>query len=192
MPEIVAAPGGAARARTCARGARVRPSRILLPAEPPVPTHRVALLALTSLLGCGTTGAGGTTTTAPAPTSSPAATTTPAAPAAPRRVARGGANLITNAEIEAAPPDVNNAYEIIERLRPTMLRPRNLSTGGGGEGSEYGIVAYVDDVRLPTLDQLKTVMRGSVREIRYVSATDATTRWGTGHSNGAILVVLKR
>lgn len=160
-----------------------------------MPTHRVALLALTSLLGCGTTGAAGTTTTAPAPAASPATTATAAAPAttaAPRRVARGGANLITNAEVEAAPPDVNNAYEIIERLRPTMLRPRNLSTGGGGEGSEYGIVAYVDDVRLPALDQLKTVMRGSVREIRYISATDATTRWGTGHSNGAILVLLKR
>jgi hypothetical protein len=28
-----------------------------------------------------------------------------------------------------------------------------------------------------------------VKEIRYISASDATTRWGTGHSGGVILVV---
>lgn len=105
------------------------------------------------------------------------------------RIARGTANVILNAEIEAAGNDVNNAYELIERLRPTMLRPRNLS---GGSGAEYGIVAYVDDVRLGELDQLKTVMRATVHEIRYIGASDATTRWGTGLSNGVIQVRLKR
>lgn len=117
-------------------------------------------------------------------TSAPADGTAPAP-----RIVRGSANLILNAEVEAAGNDVNNAYELIERLRPTMLRPRNLS---GGSGAEYGIVAYVDDVRLGDLDQLKTVMRATVHEIRYISASDATTRWGTGLSNGVIQVRLKR
>lgn len=105
------------------------------------------------------------------------------------RLARGSANVILNAEIEAAGNDVHNAYELVERLRPTMLRPRNLSAGAGGS---YGIVVYVDDQRLGDLDQLKSVMRATVHEIRYVSATDATTRWGTGLSNGVIQVMLKR
>lgn len=56
-----------------------------------------------------------------------------------------------------------------------------------------GVVAYVDDVRLGDLEQLRTVQRGTVREIRYIrGATDATTRWGTGHSNGVIQVIVKR
>jgi hypothetical protein len=31
-----------------------------------------------------------------------------------------------------------------------------------------------------------------VREIRYINARDATTRWGTGVSSGVIQVVSKR
>lgn len=136
----------------------------------------VLLLPLLVSLACG----GGSAPAAGAP--SPA----------PSRTARGSANLILNSEIESAANDINNAYELIERLRPTMLRPRNLSTGAGGDGSTYGIVAYADDVRLGDLDQLKTVMRATVYEIRYINATDATTRWGTGLTNGVIQVRIKR
>lgn len=143
----------------------MRRSRVLLP-----------LFTLVAIVACGggstAAGAGGTTATASTP-----------------RVARGGQNIILNSEIEAAGQDLLSAWDLIMSLRPTMLRPRNLSAGAG---AEYGIVAYVDEMRLGDLEQLKNVMRATVQEIRYISATDATTRWGTGHSNGVIQVRIKR
>ena len=147
------------------------------------------LLALTTLAAaCGGGAASGAT---PASVPAPAtATATAAAPSA--RVPRSSSNLITSAEIEAAAQDIQNAYELVERLRPMMMRPRNLSAGAVGAGTTFGVVAYVEEVRLGDLEALATVMRATVREIRYIGATDATTRWGTGHSSGVIQVVLKR
>jgi len=147
----------------------------------------VQLLALTMIAtACGGGAASGAT-----PASVPAPATATAAAPSPR-VPRGSSNLITSAEIEAAAQDIQNAYELVERLRPMMMRPRNLSAGAVGAGTTFGVVAYVEEVRLGDLEALATVMRATVREIRYIGATDATTRWGTGHSNGVIQVVLKR
>lgn len=140
-------------------------------------------LALATLAAaCG----GGSATTA-APGGAPAPTAVPVA-----RPPRGSSNLITSAEIEASAPDILNAFQLVERLRPMMMRPRNLSAGSVGDGNVFGVVAYVEEVRLGDVESLNTVMRATVREIRYIGATDATTRWGTGHSNGVIQVVLKR
>lgn len=116
---------------------------------------------------------------------------TPAVATAPRPT-RGSLNLITSAEVEAAGNDAINAYDLVQRLRPGMMRPRNQTAGNTGEGNVFGVVAYVDDIRLGDAEQLRTIMRATVREIRYISAPDATTRWGTGHSNGVIQVILKR
>jgi len=147
------------------------------------------LLALTMIA----TACGGGAASGAAPASVPAPATATATAAAPSpRVPRGSSNLITSAEIEAAAQDIQNAYELVERLRPMMMRPRNLSAGAVGAGTTFGVVAYVEEVRLGDLEALATVMRATVREIRYIGATDATTRWGTGHSNGVIQVVLKR
>ena len=149
----------------------------------------VQLLALTMIA----TACGGGAASGAAPASVPAPATATATAAAPSpRVPRGSSNLITSAEIEAAAQDIQNAYELVERLRPMMMRPRNLSAGAVGAGTTFGVVAYVEEVRLGDLEALATVMRATVREIRYIGATDATTRWGTGHSNGVIQVVLKR
>ena len=165
-----------------------------LPTEVPMPrtTRRHSLaVALTTSVVVGLAACGGGATTAGAPAGTPA----PATATATARVARpprGSSSLITSAEIEAAAPDILNAYQLVERLRPMMMRPRNLSAGSVGDGNVFGVVAYVEEVRLGDVESLGTVMRATVREIRYIGATDATTRWGTGHSNGVIQVVLKR
>lgn len=119
------------------------------------------------------------------------ASSAPAAGAAPRPI-RGSLNLITSAEVESAGNDVVNAYDLVQRLRPGMMRARNLTAGNTGDGNVFGVIAYVDDIRLGDVEQLRTVMRATVREIRYIGALDATTRWGTGHSNGVIQVLIKR
>ena len=175
-----------------------------LPTEVPMPRttrrHSLAMILTTSVVaGLAACGGGATTAGAPAGTPAPA-TATATAPAAATATAtarvarppRGSSSLITSAEIEAAAPDILNAYQLVERLRPMMMRPRNLSAGSVGDGNVFGVVAYVEEVRLGDVESLGTVMRATVREIRYIGATDATTRWGTGHSNGVIQVVLKR
>ena len=106
---------------------------------------------------------------------------TAAQPTTEARAPRGSANLITEADIRAT--SYQNALEIVENLRPAMMRPRP----GGGP-----VMLYLDDVKMMDLNGLTTVPAGRMKEIRYISAQDATTRWGTGHASGVILVTTKR
>jgi hypothetical protein len=53
------------------------------------------------------------------------------------RSVRRSTNLITNAEVEAAGSELTTAYDLVSRLRPSMMRYRN-------QGAEPA--AYVDDV----------------------------------------------
>lgn len=104
------------------------------------------------------------------------ATTTP-------RPVRGSSDLITEAEINAGV--YQNALEIVQNLRPNMMRPR------AGAGAQP-VRLYLDDVRMNDLSGLATVPANRVKEIRFINARDATTRWGTDHDSGVILVTTKR
>jgi hypothetical protein len=104
-----------------------------------------------------------------------------AQPATATRATRGSANLITEAEISATA--YQNAMDVVQNLRPTMLRSRP----GGGP-----VMLYLDDVKMMDVNGLTSVPAGRVKEIRYINAQDATTRWGTGHASGVILVTTKR
>lgn len=120
---------------------------------------------------------------------------TPAPEGAPRP-ARGNANLITEQEIAAG--SYQTALEAIQNLRPQMLIPRASTMTGNAAGSStmeatsVNVVIYLDDVRLGEISALSTIPAQRVREIRYVNARDATTRYGSGHGSGAILVVSKK
>ena len=105
-------------------------------------------------------------------------------PSTVARPIRGPADRITEQEINAGV--YQNALEVIRNLRPSMTIPRGTST------SPVLVVAYMDDVRLGSPDALSTIPANRIKEIRYVNARDATTRYGTGHGSGAILVVTKR
>lgn len=106
--------------------------------------------------------------------------------------ATGGVRHISWAEIDATGDNALTAWDLIQRLRPAMLRPRAFSLRGGRGSPAVSPVAYLDDVRLNDLRSLQQVWREQIYEIRYLSASEATTRWGTGHASGAILVVTRR
>jgi hypothetical protein len=90
-------------------------------------------------------------------------------------------NLISEAELaEVTEPD---AYDIVRRLRPAWLQAR-------GMGAEP--VVYLDDIRLGGPDELRNVYLDQIKEIRFISASDATTRWGTDHTGGVIQVIQER
>lgn len=92
-------------------------------------------------------------------------------------------DLITRAEIEQA-TTYNSAYAIVEHLRPFWLRKRGSQTF---DNTDY-IVVYVDGSRMGGPPQLRYVNTSIVEEIRHLDAREANMRYGTGHSQGAILV----
>jgi outer membrane cobalamin receptor len=97
-------------------------------------------------------------------------------------------DLITMQEIQSSTG--STAYEVIEMLRPEMLRTRG-SASMRSASPEYAVV-YVDGVRSGGLEALRNVPREMLQEIRYLNGADATTLYGTGHGGGAIQVRTRR
>ena len=126
-----------------------------------------ALLSLT-VLGC-------------VPPSAPAPVTSPSP----------SPNEISTAEVEAARQRYATAYDIIRGVRPSILRSRGIPAEARSSSrprSSGGIMVYVDGVRFGGLESLQQIAANSVLNVRRLSSTDATTLFGTGHIEGAIMV----
>ena len=130
---------------------------------------RVLIVSLTSLA---------LTACASSPNASSTSTT-------PSRV-RGGRDVITADELASI--DVQNALQAVQRLRPNFLRPQGPMSITQGQQS---VVVYVDNARMGGPEALEQIPITDVKEIRYLNATDATQRYGTGHTAGAIVVTRK-
>ena len=94
----------------------------------------------------------------------------------------GDPNIITREQIASL--EVTYAIDAVRRLRPSWLRSR------GGIDEEP--VVYVDAARRGGTRVLATISVENVEDIRYLSGPDATTRLGTGHRGGAILIRTRR
>jgi hypothetical protein len=94
---------------------------------------------------------------------------------------------ITRPELEQVLSE--SAYEAVEQLRPAWLFYRRTPTLTNPNPEP---AAYVDQAKLMVLDDLRTIPVQDVERIRFLSASDATTVYGTGHMWGAIVVVTRR
>jgi hypothetical protein len=102
-------------------------------------------------------------------------------------------DVIAETEITSRARDATNALQIIEQLRPQMLRSRGSSSIAPGATSDDALPrVYVDDISYGNLNALANINSVSIREIRFIKAADATTRWGTGNTGGVILVTTKK
>lgn len=99
----------------------------------------------------------------------------------------GSRNVITESEIASV--NVGTIYEVVQQLRPHFLQGRGQSSIQD-PGSSAPVV-YVNGVRYGSPDVLRSLRSMDVREIRYLSASDATTRYGTGHVGGVIEVTTR-
>ena len=97
-------------------------------------------------------------------------------------------DFISQEEIEAAPPDVQDAYALVERLHPLWFQKRGVPSMAM---APLEVVVYVNDVRRGDPQTLRSIPRNGIREIRHLSGTDASQRFGVNHDNGAILVTLR-
>jgi hypothetical protein len=103
----------------------------------------------------------------------------------------GGSNrpagATTNRIVEAELTELGqlDALQAVQRLRSRWLQ------GRAGSAS-LPPVLYVDGSRRGTADDLRFIRADEISTIEFMSANDATTRFGTGHTGGAILVTNRR
>lgn len=113
--------------------------------------------------------------------------TASACAAASQGPARGGRNLITRDELDGQP--TSNAYDAVQRLRPQWLsRP----TAPTLQPTGNPVMVYVDRHQFGRLEDLRSLNADQIEQMEFVSARDATTRYGTGHPSGVIEVTTRR
>ncbi len=111
---------------------------------------------------------------------------------------KSDAEVVSVAEIRSQ--DFRNAYEVVQRLRPTWLTKNTAPTrlgmtvgGGGGvqTDSGSGLLVYLDNTRLGGVNALRDITVAGIGSIEYMDAAKATaTLPGIGSSavSGAIVV----
>ncbi|MDE3128916.1 MAG: hypothetical protein KGL38_12975 [Gemmatimonadota bacterium] len=103
-------------------------------------------------------------------------------------------NVITLAELQRA--SAANAYDAIQQVRPSMLRPRLAAESSSisaaqRNSDDYAVHVYLDDNRLGDISSLRGVPLSTIREIRYLDPSRAMQRFGSGNPGGVILLVTR-
>jgi hypothetical protein len=96
-------------------------------------------------------------------------------------------NVLTREDLEAV--QVSSVYDAVQRLRPQWMSHPLAPSGQPGSNP---ILVYVDRHQVGTLEELRHLTVDQVEMLEFVSASDATTRYGTGHTSGIIEVTTRR
>lgn len=114
---------------------------------------------------------------------------------------RTGRQPITSEEISRAGLS-GNVYDVVYTLRRNWLNTRGLNSGTesvhlviSGDSTvaadgEAQLVVYLDNVKLGAIDEMKHLSAVGVTSIRYFDPAQANYLWGTGHTHGAIQVMM--
>ncbi|HJQ19493.1 MAG TPA: hypothetical protein VJ867_04020 [Gemmatimonadaceae bacterium] len=108
---------------------------------------------------------------------------------------------ITREEIDRSGVS-GSVYDLIYALRRNWLNLRGLQSmseathveqdSTGKDYTVYGepqLVVYLDNVKLGTLSELRGLPVAGITGVIYYDPSEATFKWGTGHSHGAIQVL---
>ncbi len=82
---------------------------------------------------------------------------------------------------------IQNAYELIEFLRPRYFRSRPQQSLSRGVLQSEPIV-YLNNSRFGRIRELYNINYRQIAEIKYLRSSEATQRFGMGHEGGAILI----
>ncbi|HJQ10251.1 MAG TPA: hypothetical protein VJ840_04400 [Gemmatimonadaceae bacterium] len=105
------------------------------------------------------------------------------------KVPRRDYNVITQSEITSQ--NGTNAWDVVSHLRPNYLKTRGrTSIQNQTVASEYASV-FVDSQFYGDLNSLRTIATINIKEIRYLPANEAVTRYGMQYGNGVIEVVTR-
>jgi hypothetical protein len=100
-----------------------------------------------------------------------------AAPNVPR-------NVITQDQL--AQLDARSAYEAVQRLHSNWLIIRSTSIERNSP-----VQVYVDGRHTGSAEELHRWQVADISRIVHYDPNEATTRWGTGHSSGAIEIITR-
>ncbi len=98
---------------------------------------------------------------------------------------QGNSRLIVRAQLETL--GGRSAYEAVETLNPRWLRPR----GGTPASGPFYARVVVDGTFRRELVDLYQISTNNIETMRYLSASDATTRYGIGFIGGVIEVTTR-
>lgn len=100
---------------------------------------------------------------------------------------RGSRDVITLEDLDQETS--GSAYDAIQRLRPRWLQSRGVSSTRTMRPTPPRV--YMDNAPLGSLNSLNSISITDVQRMQFMNAGDATTRFGTGHDGGAIMVTTR-
>lgn len=109
-----------------------------------------------------------------------------ASTAGERNSATSNRMVLTTEELQAEVG--RNLEDVIRQRRPQWLTRRGSTT----LQEEGEILVYQDGTRMGGPAFLRTIQAESVESVQFLTAGEATTRFGTGHVHGAIVVTTRR
>ncbi len=103
----------------------------------------------------------------------------------------GNPSVITTEQIVNS--SAANAYDLIHGIRPIWLRSRGQNTLDPSQSTSANTYAavFVDGQRYGDITSLRSMTVHQIRQIRFLSGSDATTRYGTGYPAGVIEVITR-
>lgn len=91
------------------------------------------------------------------------------------------------AQDEITQQNGSNAFDVISHLRPNFLKTRGRTSiqTPPSATSEYASV-FLDSQYFGDLNSLRNIASINIKEIRYLPANEAVTRYGMQYGNGVI------
>lgn len=86
----------------------------------------------------------------------------------------------------------STVYEAVRALRPRWLQARNSGSLRSLDPDPQTARVYIDGQLRGELNEMWNLLPTEVSEIRFMNASDATTRFGTNHVGGAIVITTRR
>lgn len=100
---------------------------------------------------------------------------------------RRNRNILTESELSSMLQFT--AWDAVQRLRPMWMRPGGVRNSANPAG-QYPHV-FVDGAPYGQMEILRSLRVINIREMRYISSTDATIRYGGEYGGGVILVSMQ-
>lgn len=118
------------------------------------------------------------------------------------QTSRRQTNLLTAAEIQQE-NRAQHAFDLIRALRPNWLQIRGVQSLGSPSEQRPGerepttrtavdVMVYVDGLRMGGPGILRQILASDIQEARYLGPTEASARFGTDHTGGAILITTQQ
>lgn len=84
----------------------------------------------------------------------------------------------------------SNAYDLIRKLKPQWLRSRGHRSIHFNKTAPYATV-YVNDSKHGDIDSLSSIPAEHIKEIRFMNAGEAASRFGLNHSSRRLRVTVR-